>query len=76
MKNLQQNQLAYTSERTLSKKSLYNVKSNPTACAVNVSLYLKKIHLSPVLLTPVVNLYFRIRNGPHGVIKGPGKTDS
>jgi hypothetical protein len=44
----------------------------------------KNFHFSPVSLTPVINLYFRIaprilvkiRNGPHGILNGPGETGS
>jgi hypothetical protein len=54
---LQQNQLAYTSERTLSKKSLYNDNSNPTARAVNVSLYLKKNSFITGVADTGVNLF-------------------
>jgi hypothetical protein len=42
------------------------------------------LHLPPVSLTPVANLKLRIsprifekiRNGPHGILRGLGETDS
>jgi hypothetical protein len=49
-----------------------------------VGVIVTRSKLSPVLLTPVVNLDFRIsprifeqiRNGPYGTLKGLGGTDS
>jgi hypothetical protein len=37
-------------------------------------------HLSPMLLTPVIRkspqIFVKIRNGPHGILRCPGETDS
>ncbi len=79
MKQLQQNQLAYTSKWPWSKKSLYEWKQQPHSTSTK---YEKTFHVKIVIhLSTVINLYFRISprifvkiwNGPYGVLKGPGK---
>jgi hypothetical protein len=53
-----------------------NANSNPTACQLKLPIS-TFFHLSPVSLTPVINLNFRIsprllikiQNGPHGLLR-------
>jgi hypothetical protein len=58
MKRLQQNQLAYTSQWTLRKNSLYESKQLPN----NISTKYEKTGILNIfpLMTPAINLYFRI----------------
>ncbi len=56
------NQLAHTSKRTLSKKSLYECKQEPSSIATKhqktVYSISKFFYLAPLLLTLVINVYF------------------
>ncbi len=80
-------QLAYISKGTLNKKNHYMVvNSNPAASKLNKKNFLSQefSQLSPVLLTPVIKLYFRIspriyvklRKGPNWILRGPEETNS
>jgi hypothetical protein len=59
------------------RKTLYDCKQQPNSISTKQE---KTFHLLPVLLTPVINLYFqippqifaKIPKGPHGIIRGPG----
>ncbi len=63
------------------KNCYISENSNPAASQQNMKKLLSHqiFHLSPVPLTPVINLYFRIsprifikiRYGPHGITHGP-----
>jgi hypothetical protein len=82
MKQLQSHQIAYTQNEHKVKNHYMSV----TATQQHLNkirknfLYQNLFHLSPVSLTTVINLYFRIfqrifvkiRNGPRGILRGRG----
>jgi hypothetical protein len=74
-------------KRKVSKNSIFRCKVHPTKL---ITKYVKKNYtskfslLSPVSLTPLINIqsqisprtFKKIQNGPNGILRGPGKTDS
>jgi hypothetical protein len=63
----------------ISKNNYMSVNTNPTVSQKIWKNILTRhfSHLSPVSLTPVINLYLwiKVQNWLHGILRNPGKTD-